>query len=263
VNVSTRGSSARASSAGKGSGSRAATIASRDQYASSSPTAPPRIDSITLSVSSCAINRDRFAPIASRIATSRRRFDARASSRFAMLPHAISRTMPTTTISSDESRVTWLPPRPLGSSRAASSDTAVALRPLLSVGNACSRLANTVLRFDRACSGVTPGLSRPNAKRNSPRRVSHQAVCGTSFCAIGSQAAGPPPSSVPAKCFGATPMTVYGTRLSVSVLPTTCGSAPRLRCQNPSLMTATGADVVSSSGRNARPRTGWTPSRLK
>ncbi len=38
------------------------------------------------------------APSASRIATSRRRFEARASSRFAMLAQAISRTMPTTII---------------------------------------------------------------------------------------------------------------------------------------------------------------------
>ena len=60
-----------------------------------SPQAPPIAESSTLSVSSCAMMRPRPAPIAERIAISRRRPVARTSSRLATLAQAISSTRPT------------------------------------------------------------------------------------------------------------------------------------------------------------------------
>ena len=62
---------------------------------STSPQAPPIADSSTLSVSSCTMMRPRPAPMAERMAISRRRPVARTSSRLATLAQAISRTRPT------------------------------------------------------------------------------------------------------------------------------------------------------------------------
>ena len=64
--------------------------------ARNNPSAPPRLASSALSVRNCLINRPRPAPIASRIATSRWRAVARASSRHETFAHAMSRTTPTT-----------------------------------------------------------------------------------------------------------------------------------------------------------------------
>ena len=80
---------------------------------------------------------------------------------------------------------------------------------------------------------------------------------------IGSQSEGPPPRNTPVKFFGATPITVYGVRLSVTVLPTIAGSDPRLRSQKPSLMTATGVACASSSARKPRPSAGSAPTTEK
>jgi hypothetical protein len=60
-----------------------------------SPQAPPMADSSTLSVSSWTMMRPRPAPMAERMAISRRRPVARTSSRLATLAQAISRTRPT------------------------------------------------------------------------------------------------------------------------------------------------------------------------
>ena len=187
VNARTRGSSDSALlSMGKGSGSSDATSALSVHDASARPAMPPPIDSSRLSVSSCRISRDRFAPSASLIATSRRRFVARDSIRLAMFAHAISRTMPTTIIRTVESCTRTLAPWPLGLSRACSSGTAVALRPLFSTGKACSRLAKMVRRLERACSTVTPGFSRATEKMKSPRRVSNHSGSTTTLRDIGS-----------------------------------------------------------------------------
>jgi hypothetical protein len=182
-----------------------------------------------------------------------------------MFAHAMSRTMPTTVIRIREICTTGAPAWPLGFSRASSSGTAPALRPRFSVGKACSSPANTVWRLALACATSTPGLSRPNAKRNSPRRCSYQSNPGwaTPCIDIGTQIDGPPPSRVPVKPRGAMPTTVNGCRLRVSVRPTTAGSLPRLRSQNPWLTTATGVADRSSSGRKARPAVIRTPSTEK
>ena len=68
------------------------------QPASANPALPPTRERIRLSVSNCRINRARPAPSASRTPISRCRTVERASSRFATLRQAISRTNATTTI---------------------------------------------------------------------------------------------------------------------------------------------------------------------
>ena len=69
------------------------------QTASASPAAPPASDSVRLSTSNCEIIRDRLAPKARRTAISFCRAVARAIRRFATLAQAISRTSPTTAVS--------------------------------------------------------------------------------------------------------------------------------------------------------------------
>ena len=72
--------------------------------ATASPRSAPSVDSSKLSVSSCRMTRPRAAPSATRIAISRRRTAARASSRFATFAQAISSTSPTITISATSAR---------------------------------------------------------------------------------------------------------------------------------------------------------------
>ena len=66
------------------------------QRAATSPAAPPRTASRHDSVSSCVTSCRRVAPSESRTAISEARAADRASSKFAMLAHAISRTTPVT-----------------------------------------------------------------------------------------------------------------------------------------------------------------------
>ena len=57
---------------------------------------------------------------------------------------------------------------------------------------------------------------------------------------------------------------VYAVPLSVSDFPSASGEEPNLRFHKPSLISTTGAAPTwSSSGRNARPMTGFTPSNGK
>jgi hypothetical protein len=56
------------------------------------PSTPPTVASTSTSVRCCRITRRRLAPSAIRTATSRRRSDARATSRFETLTQAISST---------------------------------------------------------------------------------------------------------------------------------------------------------------------------
>ena len=61
--------------------------------ATTTPAKPPSTARSTLSVKSCDKSRARLTPSASRIAISRRRLSARASSRFATLAQAMSSTI--------------------------------------------------------------------------------------------------------------------------------------------------------------------------
>ena len=67
----------------------------RIQEASSTPSTPPAADNISDSHTSCVSRRPVPAPIADRMASSRRRPDARVSIRLPMLPQAINNTAAT------------------------------------------------------------------------------------------------------------------------------------------------------------------------
>ena len=239
MKASTRGSSASASSTGKGSGSRAAHDRAErpvgEQHAEPRRRAPRASRFRSAAGGS---SRDRFAPSASRIATSRRRLEARASSRLAMLRAGDEQHDP------DDGHQHRGQPCdqhvgrrwPFGSSRASSSGTAAALRPLLSTGKACSRLAKTVRRFDRACCDRDAGLQPRRTRRGTGRAASrHHSGCGDERCATSAATTdGPPPSSVPVKCFGATPIdgvgrAVEGQRLADDRRDRSRGCAPRSR----------------------------------
>ena len=127
------------------------TSARTPHQASSSPNAPPRAASVTLSVSIWRISRARVAPTAARMAISRSRTVARASSRLATFTHAISSTKPTAP--ARISRVgRALPTR--------SSCSGLSwMRQFLSSGYCASRLPAMTFISACACSSVTPGLS--------------------------------------------------------------------------------------------------------
>ena len=83
---------------GTGAGSCTRLITPVSQTFSKSPAAVPSKASSRLSARSWRTMRPRSAPIASRMASSLRRLEARASSRLETLAHAISSTNPTTII---------------------------------------------------------------------------------------------------------------------------------------------------------------------
>ena len=121
------------------------------------PTAEPSPESRRLSVRSWRTMRPRPAPIAKRTAISRRRVVQRASSRFAMLTHAISRTIITSARRRPANSDT-VPPIS-GSSRAAGYTVTMA-GPLASP-EVFPRLAASVERSACACSIETSGRRRP------------------------------------------------------------------------------------------------------
>ena len=86
-------------------GGRKRHMMSRPASASPSPSEPPAIASTMASVSNCVITRLRDAPMATRIDISRFLPAARASSRLAMLKHAITSTIPTTAINMTPARL--------------------------------------------------------------------------------------------------------------------------------------------------------------
>ncbi len=162
------------------------------------------------SVSSCRTRRRREAPSESRTATSRWRTEARASSRFATLPQAISSTSPTT-VSSSPAALTMFWRKP-GLIVACASGRSATLRPALSFAYSLASCVARFLSLASACASVTPGLSRPATLKISARRESMfsfrnpVATCG---CAMsGSHRAGCAIVFTPLKPFGAMPTTV-------------------------------------------------------
>jgi hypothetical protein len=123
-------------------------------HASASPAAPPISASIRLSVSSCVTILARVPPIAARTAISRDRPSARASRRFATFAQAISRTKPTTPVSTNE--VVFNSPPTIASR----SGAIVTPQPLLLSGHASARRLAMPVMSAFACSIVTPGFSR-------------------------------------------------------------------------------------------------------
>ena len=163
----------------------------------------------------------RLAPSASRTAISGGACWRAPSRRLAMFAQAMSSTMPTTVIRIIEICTTPPPSRRClaDSARLEQRYRAGALRPLLSLGNACSSCAKTVFRLADACSIETFGAShRPRTGRaRAAARTRLKFGCTTSCIDIGTHTDGPPPSSVPVNPRRPTPTTVNGVRLSVSV----------------------------------------------
>ena len=95
VNASTAPSTAVSSRRGTSAGPERDDELHRRRRRAPRRTAPPASESTRFSVSHCATRRPRPAPSARRIAVSRRRDVARASSRFDTFAHAISSTRPT------------------------------------------------------------------------------------------------------------------------------------------------------------------------
>ena len=164
-----------------------------------------------------------------------------------MFAHAISSTMPTTIIRTVEmlDHAVRRPLDPLRIQTRLEQRHRAGAASLVVVGERLLELREDRLQVGARLLDGDAGLQPRDANRNRPRRGSYQSKfgCTTSCIDIGTQTDGPPPSSVPVKPFGATPTTVNGVRLSVSVLPTIAGSLPRLRSQKPWLTTTTGVGL--------------------
>ena len=119
------------------------------------PATPPASERIMLSVNNCRMIRPRPAPIAARIAISRRRPTARASNRFATLAQAISSTKLTAPRSTSREDRTLL----TSASRMGSTPKALFFPNTFGY----FRRKSSADSFSRAlaCARVTPGFRRP------------------------------------------------------------------------------------------------------
>ncbi len=160
----------------------------RIQRASNRPAAPPTNESRILSVRSCRIRRRRFAPIARRIAISRRRSVARASMSPARLVHVTSSTRPTAAIITHVKLTTA--PRRSGIMKPG-GPTLIACPSLLSGYSLASCWPNRLSEAS-ACRELTPGFRRPTAKKFLALRSSSQVAPGSahSIIAAGTQISG-------------------------------------------------------------------------
>ncbi len=219
VKRTTRRSTTTSASRGMPPGS-SATSASTPQIARRSPKAPPHAPSSTLSVRSCRTRRQRAAPSALRTAISVSRADARASSRFATLVHAISNTNPTAP-SSSSTASRMLP------TVASWSGTAVIPRPSLCSGYCRASSVPMVRTSAMACSTGTPGFTRPTAFRNQLLRC---VVVKAGVYSSGIQIA---VCSGNENALGMTPTTSKDTPSSVTFLPMTVAAPPNRCCHRP------------------------------
>src|SRR5499427_5130280 len=141
-----------------------ATSAREPHAAINTPITPALTARVQLSANSCATNRDRPAPSATRTAISRRRPSDLANNRFATLTHAINNTTVTAaSISSSAGLV--VPTSASRKDRAKYSDDWL-LRGYSSASLSESDRSSTV-----ACSSVTPGLSLATANVQSDFRA--------------------------------------------------------------------------------------------
>ena len=232
VNVSTRASSLSSTKLFATTAGRYDQRMSRPHFPNNSPIAPPPSPRRKLSVSNWRISCERPAPIASRIAISRRRAEARARSRLATFEHAMSRTSPTIVSNTAPPRSSGR--RIPGNTTASASGATEILRPLFESGYCCSSARAALLKFASACAAVTPGLSRPAVlKTVEPRSCSQSPDWrDTTAGAIidGSHISGPNIDVTPLNPLGATPTMVKSRRLSVIVRPTTSELPPNRRC---------------------------------
>ena len=211
-------SSSCACSAGKNDGRT-----SEVHNATSSPSAPPAMPRIRLSVSICRTSLCRLAPIASLTAISRWRAVALESSSPATFAQAISRTSATAASSTPAIIETW--PLNAGSIlewRTASigrGRSGAASVPRFVPGNSAASVA--AIPSSCACAWVRsePGESRPTMdSERLPRSGAPTGISGVhrSYAA---------PRLRPVNSAGTTPITVYGVPFAVTTAPTAAGSA--------------------------------------
>jgi hypothetical protein len=142
---------------------------SRPKVATRMPADPPSTANTPLSASNWRMSLHLGAPTERRTAISLRRSIARASSRLATLPQAISSTSPVAASSSPPERTRLSrPPTP---STACVSGKSSTLRPSFSVGYCSSRRFAMVFMACRALSNVTPGCRRPTTWKDSAFRA--------------------------------------------------------------------------------------------
>ncbi len=200
-------------------------------HAIATPAAPATAANIRLSTSICRTSRARPAPRAARVAISRARPVARASSRLAAFVHAISSTSANTASSPPVNAPTY--PRYGPGTRVSGYTIASTKSSLLP----CARytwLASTCIS---ACT-----LLRSPALRIFPATISQyesrfvrqfSLSCVNCPCtAIGAQKSGSIPTSSPVNPAGATPTTVNAAPSSISVFPNTPASPPSFSFQN-------------------------------
>ncbi len=227
-------------------------------------TRPAATKSTAVSVSSCPISRLRLAPIASRVAISRRRVEARASSIPATLLQAIARSAPVRAKSAARKSRKGVRIGP--GTRLVGSSAAV-----------CRWLASGVAALycvirvsSSACASVRlrPGASRPTPTCHTPRTAVSRFALGSprasATMAIGSHTS-VPASVTPSKPGSATPTTAKSRLFRRNGRSSTRGSAPSRRVQKRWVSTTTGRapGTTSSSSRKKRPRAARVPSTEK
>ena len=213
------------------------------------PITPPTTPRTRLSVNSCRTTRERPAPSAALVASSRRRTVARARRRLAMFAQQIRSTRPTTPRNridvSRSSRPTTAP----------CSGSIVTPRPVFDAGSSRASAAAIALRSPAAASCVTPGFSRPIASAYAKRPAFDGAAGGNRSVESAHMLDRP----ITCAASGTMPTTVHGSPSNRRLRPTMPGSALNLDRQKLSVSTTTDARSASSDGRNVRPTTGRTP----
>ena len=226
------------------------------QRAITMPNAVPITDNTILSVRTCRTRRQRLAPCANRVASSRCRAVDRASNRFAMLSHAMTSTIPAMTIMS-----TMASPY---SCRV--SELSVGYR-MSNHGHVQYALPCLLVRLRRKCSleysggqnaqprtgalGIDFRLQTPTDTQTPPIRVEHRPdawqLPPNTHRSIHRRLPGVHnpfalerrhriecfPTSMPKKLGGVTPTTSNSCPSRDSVLPITPGDLPYCRCQKP------------------------------
>ena len=181
-----------------------------------SPTTPPTRETRTASTISWRRISRRFEPSAMRSAISLpdRQSAPQTGSPDSRTPPAGS-APPAASVPAMKARA-----GPPSASPTSPGRASVNLIPSSSCGYVFPSHAPITFRSAVACSGVTPGFSRPTTMEEwLPRssRLLYPSICGCS--AMGTKKPGAKNNSVPRNCGGATPKTVYGCLLICSTPP--------------------------------------------
>ena len=197
-------------------------------------------------MNTCRTMRIRLAPSAVRTAISLARPSVFASRRFARFAEPIRTTQNTAPSRTNSARLT-------SPTMSSCSGRTAAPQPLSSSGYCSSSLPEIAVISACAAATLTPGLSRAIPRKLWLLRTARS--CGVQ------------PSGTQRSAFsgwaerrGTTPATMYGSLFSEMDVPTTDGSAPKLRRHRFSLiMTERVAAGELSPGPSVRPTSGWMP----